>query len=177
MHTHRHMLIKLCMAWIVPACTFVLACLVLDVWYTTQAPTWPFLQRSELGPVEWANWMVDGRRQTVWKRIKAYRVKVLLWRGLHALEVCVRNAELDHTGRPMGRQFGPLKPQFIHTLAHSWFRKDECHLTVYGCYLSLNKESIKRFMPCKQQIHKQMWLEVDSFQQSHLCKLYIVRSS
>lgn len=23
------------------------------------------------------------------------------------------------------------------------FRKDECHLTVYGCYLGLNKESIK----------------------------------
>lgn len=32
----------------------------------------------------------------------------------------MRNAELDHTGRPLGRQLGPLKPQFIHTFAHSW---------------------------------------------------------
>ena len=31
----------------------------------------------------------------------------------------MRNAELDHTGRPLGRQLGPLKPQFIHAFAHS----------------------------------------------------------
>lgn len=57
----------------------------------------------------------------------------------------MRNAELDHTGRPMGRQLGLLKPQFIHSYfcTQLVFRKDECHLTVYGYYLGLHKESIK----------------------------------
>lgn len=54
---HGHMLSKLCMAWIVPVCTFVLACLVLDVWYTTQAHTWP-----SFSGLSWEQW----NEQTEW---------------------------------------------------------------------------------------------------------------
>lgn len=66
----------------------------------------------------------------------------------------MRNAELDHTGRPLGR---PLKPQFIHTFAHSW-RLERMNVTSLFTVIILvyTKSPLKLFISCDiyQQIVK-----------------------
>lgn len=141
--THRHIkqpFITLCMAWIIPACTLVLARLVWDVWCPTQAPSWPSFPALSWETLAWANWMVDSWGQTVWKRIKGLQSESPSLKGAACLgSLCEKRwvgSYWEATGSPAWPAKAPVHSYFCTQLA---FRKDECHLAVYG----LHKESIK----------------------------------
>lgn len=95
-----------------------------------------FLQWSELGTVEWANWIVDGWGQTVWKRIKGLQSESPSLKGPACLgSLCVKcwvGSYWEANGSPAWPTKAPVHSYLSTQLA---FRKDECHRAVYGCYL------------------------------------------
>lgn len=110
-----------------------------------------FLQWSELGTLEWANWMVDSWGQTVWKRIKGLQNESPSLKGPACLGSLCEKCWVGSywgggiiLGGAIGSSAWPTKaPVHSYFCTKLAFRKDECHLTVYGCYLGLHKESIK----------------------------------
>lgn len=114
-----------------------------------------FLQWSELGTVEWANWIVDGWGQTVWKRIKGLQSESPSLKGPACLgSLCVKcwvGSYWEANGSPAWPTKAPVHSYLSAQLA---FRKDECHHTVYGCYLSFHKEPRKLLISCDLETHE-----------------------
>lgn len=115
-----------------------------------------FLQWSELGTLEWANWMADSWGQTVWIRIKGLQSESPSLKGSACLgslcEKCWVGSYWEAIGLPAWPAKAPVHSYFCTQLA---FRKDECHLTVYGFYLSLHKESIKALYIFSYTVYEQ----------------------